>query len=202
MDKSFLDKRLNSVGARAEVVSVAVVAVLLLVLCLVLPIAMQNVQSTWYKANNQFLIGPVVNAALIYSALRFKKAYNVIGVVLLPSISVAILGAIGINAIFMMYMIPCIWLGNMAIFSSFRYLFRNVKRDSVRYAITAVIGIGLKVALIFGGFLILRSFGVFPGPVAENLFLMMGVVQLITAACGAILAFGVIKTLHRKESRI
>lgn len=202
MKKSFLDKRLNNVGVRAEVINVAVVVTLLLALCLVLPIAMQNVQSSWYKANNQYLIGPMVNAALIYAALRFKKTYSVVGVVLLPSISVAILGAIGINAVFMMYMIPCIWLGNMAIFSSFRYLFRNMKGESVRYAVASVIGIGLKVALIFGGFLILRSLGVFPTPVAANLFRVMGIVQLITATCGAVVAFGVIKTSNLKSNKL
>lgn len=187
---------------KGEIINVAIVAALLLTLCLVVPLATQNVTNTWYKANNQYILGPVVNAALIYAALRFKKVYNVIGVVLLPSISVAILGAIGINAVFMMYMIPFIWLGNMTIFISFRYLFRNIKNSSARYAITAIIGIGLKVAIIFVGFVVLRSCGVFPTPIAQKLYVMMGVVQLITATCGAVVAFGVIKCLSLKSKKI
>jgi len=166
---------------RAEVISVAAIASLLLVLCLAMPIVAPNV------ASNQYLIGPMVNAALIYSGLRFKKLYNVIGIVLVPSVCVAILGALGINAIFMMYMIPFIWLGNMAIVLSFRFLSRR------RYHTKAIIGVGLKVAIIFCGFLVLQSLGAFPTPVAERLYTMMGVVQLITATCGAVIAYGAIK---------
>jgi len=183
---------------KTEIITVAVVTGLLLVLCLGLPVFTQNVTSTWYRNYNQYLIGPLVNAALIYSGLRFKKVYNVIGVILMPSICVAVLGLIGINAIFMIYMIPFIWLGNMAIVFSFRLMFRKNKNKTVRYVITAILGVGLKVSIIFCAFLVLRSFGVFPGPVAERLYTMMGVVQFITATCGAVIAFGAVR-LHRTK---
>ena len=169
----------------AEVLNVAIVMALLLTLCLAVPLLTQGVTNTWYRANNQYLIGPMVNAALIYGAFRFKKGLNVVAIVLVPSICMATLGLLGVNAVFMMYMIPCLWLGNIAIVCAFRFL--------KRYSIAAVVGITAKVTCVFGGFLILRSFGVFPTAVAEQLFTMMGMVQIITATCGALLAYGAVK---------
>jgi len=189
--------------AKAEVITLAAVISLLLVLCLALPIATQNVTNNWYKNYNQYLIGPVVNASLIYAGLRLKKFYNVFGIVLLPSVCAATLGLIGINAVFLLYMVPIIWLGNMAIVLSFRFSFRNtsglMRNKSMRFSLASVLGIGLKVTIIFCGFLILQNFGVFPTPVAEKLYTMMGVVQLITATSGAIVAFGLIKLIPAKR---
>jgi len=190
---------------KAEVITIATIMGLLLAVCLVLPIATQNVTSTWYKNYNQYPIGIVVNISLIYSGLRLRKLYNVIGIVLLPSICAATLGLIGINAVSLLYMVPFIWLGNMTIVLSFRFLFRNGKikidlmnKKSVRYVIASVLGIGLKVSIIFLGFLILRSLGAFPTLIAEKLYTMMGIVQLITATSGAIIAFGMIKLTRQK----
>jgi len=181
-----MDKTNKNLLIKKEIITITAIIAVLLVLCLALPLLTQNVTTGWYRQYNQYIIGPLVNAALIFSALRLKKAYSVLPVVLVPSLCAATLGLIGISAVFMLYMVPLIWLGNMAITLSFRYLFKN-------YIAKATLGITLKVAIIFCGFLILRSFEVFPTPVAEMLFTMMGMVQLITATVGAIIAYGVVK---------
>jgi len=184
-------------AAATEVISITIVLGILLLLTFVIPLATQNVSNSWYKNNNQYLIGPVVNTMLIYSGVRFKKVYNMMAVIMLPSLSAISLYLLGVNAIFLLYMVAFIWLGNAAISLSFRLSFRKANTaGSVRYGVTAVIGILAKAALIFGGFLVLKDFNVFPTPVAEKLSVMMGVTQLITAAIGAVIAFIVIKALR------
>jgi len=187
------------VERKTEAITITALVAILLTVCLALPLVMQNTTITWYANYNQYIIGPAVNAALIYSVLRLKKLHNVVGIVLLPSICAALLGAIGINAVFLLYMIPFIWVGNMAIVLSFRFLFRNTKNAEVRYVMSAIIGIASKVAIIFAGFLIMRAFGVFPTPVAERLYTMMGVVQLITATIGAVIAYAVVKLIKERN---
>ena len=204
-----IDKRTET---RAEVINVTAVVGLLLLLCLAMPIVTQQfLAGTWYAQNNQFIIGPMVNAALIYSALRFRKTYNTVGIVLLPSVCTALLGLIGIQAIFLMYMIPFIWVGNMALVLSFRLMFnkqtgftsqnRSAQHayTTTRYTIAAILGVLLKVGCIFGGFLLMNSLGVFPTPVAANLWTMMGIVQLITATAGAIIVYGAIRAFRLKN---
>ena len=189
MNTIVIDKRAQT---RAEVINVTAVVGFLLLLCLAMPIVTREfLAGSWYAQNNQFIIGPMVNATLIYGALRFRKTYNTVGIVLLPSICTALLGLIGIQAIFLMYMIPFIWLGNMALVLSFRKI--------TRYTVASIVGVLLKVSFIFGGFLLMNSFGVFPGPVATNLWTMMGIVQLITATAGAIIVYGTIKTFRLKN---
>ncbi|MCL2621411.1 MAG: hypothetical protein FWD32_00015 [Firmicutes bacterium] len=184
---------------RSEVISLAVAIGLLLLLCFILPVMTQNTTHTWYRANNQYIIGPAVNGVLIYSALRMKKFYNIIGVVLLPSLCAVALGILGINAIFMLYMVPIIWVGNMAIVCSFRLVFHKILTNNTsRYIAAALLGITLKVAVIFIGFLILRDFGLFPNTVASTLYSMMGVMQFVTATFGAALAFVFFKSTTPK----
>ena len=56
------------------------------------------------------------------------------------------------------------------------------------YWIASIVGIICKVLIIFGFFMILKSFGVFPEKIVLNLQKAMSIMQLITATIGCILA--------------
>ena len=69
----------------------------------------------------QLFVGSVVNAALVFAALHFKK-YQILPIIILPSLAVATRGLVfGPFTIFLVYLIPFIWLGNMALVWGIKY---------------------------------------------------------------------------------
>ena len=131
----------------------------------------------------QVIVGVVVNALLITSALNVK------GVKLLPVIIAPSLGALsrgilfGPFTIFLIYMIPSIWIGNSIIVYCFKY-FNLYKK--LNYTLTLIIGSLLKAGFLFAIAYLLVSMKILP-----TLFLTtMGLFQLYTAIAGGILAFG------------
>lgn len=139
--------------------------------------------------NSQLIIGSIVNTALVLTALNLKGWPRVLLVVFMPSVSTMLSGYIfGSASVFMMYMVPAIWLGNFALVMAFKYL--NLHKG-VSYIITAVIGIITKVAIIFGFFMILKSFNVFPDKAVATLQQAMSITQLITATIGCMIGFAV-----------
>ena len=51
-------------------------------------------------------------------------------------------------------------------------------RDKINYFLTSLIGIILKVAIIFGAFSMLRIIGIFPEKLIANLQKAMGITQI------------------------
>jgi hypothetical protein len=94
-------------------------------------------------------------------------------------------------------MIPAIWVGNFLLVFSYKYI---VALKEKNYFLGALVGIISKVIVIFGFFMILKAFGVFPEKVAVNLQKAMGLIQLITASIGSIIAF-VIYKLETKSGK-
>ena len=195
MKKSFLDKRLNNVGARVEVIEVLAISAMLIVFCLALPILLFGKS---LPIENQLLIGPMVNCALIFGALNFRGVTKNVGVICAPSVLAVSVGLIGFMGVYAMYMIPAIWLGNVALVLSFKFFHVHKK---VNFVATATIAIVAKVALIFGGFQLLVLMGAIPTGPAGAMVLGMGLYQLITATVGSVLAFGVVKALYRKNEK-
>ena len=193
MKQSFLDKRLNNVGARAEVIEVAVIAAVLLVACLVLPIALYGKNLPF---ENQLFIGPVVNCALVLAAMNFRGAAKNVGVICAPSVLAVGVGLIGFMGIYAMYMIPVLWLGNAVLVLGFKFF--HVHRK-VNFAAVAAAIIVSKAMLIFGGFGILVAVGLIPAAPAQAMLLNMSLYQLFTATVGCALAFAAVKTFYRKE---
>ncbi len=139
--------------------------------------------------NSQLIIGSIVNTALVLTALNIKGWPRVLMVVFMPSISTMFSGFIfGSASIFMMYMIPAIWLGNFALVMSFKYLMLH---KNINYIISAIVGILVKVGIIFGFFMILKSFSVFPEKVVTNLQQAMSITQLITATIGCLAGWAI-----------
>jgi len=155
-------------------------------------------------ATNQFIIGPVVNAALIVTATNVKGITKILPLVMLPSIFAMTLGFAFNNPTQAMLMIPFIWAGNMALVLSFKSIFKkdkSLKRDTLRYVIASIVGVGLKAAIIFSGLQIVIATGIPPAPWGHLVWNTFGVYQIITASVGAVAAFGVIMTQARLTNR-
>ena len=147
------------------------------------------------STNSQLIVGTIVNAALVVSAINLKGWAKILGVVTMPSISTILSGYVfGTASVYMVYMIPAIWIGNFALIYSYKFLMLGKNKH---YFLAGIVGIIVKVAIIFALFNLINLFGVFPEKLVENLRNAMGMTQLITATLGVIAAF-VIYKLEKK----
>lgn len=138
-------------------------------------------------ANSQIIVGSVVNTVLIISALNLKGWSKTAFIITMPSISTILSGYVFKTAsVYMVWMIPAIWLGNFALILAFKYIMLAKEKN---YFIAAIIGIVCKVAIIFGLFAVLNIFNVFPEKLVSNLQKAMSLTQLLTATIGCIIAF-------------
>lgn len=147
------------------------------------------------STNSQLIVGTIVNAALVVSAINLKGWAKILGVVTMPSISTILSGYVfGTASVYMVYMIPAIWIGNFALIYSYKFLMLGKNKH---YFLAGIVGIIVKVAIIFALFNLINLFGVFPEKLVENLRNAMGMTQLITATLGIIVAFVIYKLEKR-----
>lgn len=138
-------------------------------------------------SNSQLIVGSIVNVALIISALNLKGPLKILGVVTMPSISTMLSGYVFKTAsTYMAYMIPAIWIGNFLLIYMYKLIVVSKKKN---YILASIVGIALKVAVIFGGFSLLNAFGIFPPKLVTNLQVAMSTTQLITATIGAVITY-------------
>ena len=136
---------------------------------------------------SQLIVGSIVNVALILTALNLKGPAKILGVVTMPSVSTILSGYVFKTASpYMAYMIPAIWIGNFLLIYSYKLLFVSKNKN---YILASIVGIALKVAVIFGVFSILKLFGIFPEKLISNLQVAMSTTQLITATIGAVITY-------------
>lgn len=146
--------------------------------------------------HSQIIVGSIVNTALIMSAIHIKGWKKIIGIVTMPSISTVLGGyVLGTASVYMVYMIPAIWLGNLALIYFYKLILLEKKKN---YFLAGVLGILVKFFVIFGFFEILNAFGIFPAKLVTNLQMAMGLTQLITASIGMLIAFTIYKIEKRK----
>jgi len=140
----------------------------------------------------QILIGTIVNAMLILGA-TYLKGHKMLPLILLPSLGVMAAGILfGTYTLYLLYLIPLIWLGNALYVYTYKYF--NIREKKFK---NNLLGVGvasvLKAALLFGATFILVQLSVLPA-----MFLTaMGVLQISTAILGGILAVGIVKTRER-----
>lgn len=140
---------------------------------------------------SQLIIGSIVNASLIVTAMNLKGWAKILGVVTMPSISTILGGYVFKTAsVFMVYMIPAIWIGNFVLVYTYKKILVQKNKN---YFLAGIVGIVIKVAIIFGAFNILKAIGIFPPKLITNLQTAMGMVQAITATVGMIIAFVIYK---------
>lgn len=147
-------------------------------------------------SNSQLIVGSIVNTVLVISALNLK-GFNKIGfIITMPSVSTILSGYVFRSAsVYMVWMIPAIWLGNFALIYAFKYIMIAKEKS---YILAAIIGVFCKVAIIFGFFSILNLFNIFPEKLVSNLQTAMSLTQLTTAVIGCIIALGIHKTTFKK----
>lgn len=147
--------------------------------------------ASWVATNSQLIVGSLVNTALITAAINIKGWKKIVGIVTLPSIATILSGYVFKSAsVFMVYMIPAIWVGNFALVYLYKLLLVAKEKN---YLLTTVASIIVKVAIIFAGFSILKAFGIFPEKMVTTLQTAMGTTQAITATVGSVISFGILK---------
>lgn len=192
MRENILDKRRYEVSRLMEITEIILISLGLFLIPLLIP--------QFFGTNSQYIIGTIVNCSLIVAGINIKGKKKLIGLVTLPSVA-ALTSGLVLNAasIYTVYMIPIVWLGNLAIIYSYRYLL--VERNK-KYMYASLVAILLKAGIIFLGFNTLVAVGTIPGgsKVASVLFTAMGVNQLITAICGSLLAFLILKLGYERKT--
>lgn len=148
--------------------------VLYTVVCFFLPLILSH---------PQLVVGTVVNALLITAALNLK-GYKLLPVIIAPSLGALSGGLLfGPFTIYLLYLIPFIWIGNTILVFSFKAVKLGMKKN---YWFTLIIGALLKSGFLFLSALLLYKLGVIP-----VVFLTaMGVIQLTTASLGGVVAYG------------
>lgn len=137
--------------------------------------------------NSQLIVGSVVNTALIFAAINLKGWKKIIGIVTMPSVSTILSGYVFKSAsVFMAYMIPAIWIGNFVLIYAYKKIMVEKKKN---YFLAGVVGVILKVLVIFAGFELLNVFGVFPQKLVGTLQTAMSTTQAITATIGVLITF-------------
>ncbi|MFH0876351.1 MAG: hypothetical protein V1859_10520 [archaeon] len=134
----------------------------------------------------QIIVGIGVNAALILSSY-YMDLKGTLPIILFPSIGVLARGMIfGPMSVYLIYMIPFIWVGNAIIVYAMKFFKGKLKSN---YFVSLGISSALKTAFLFGSAYLLVSLKTVPA-----LFLTtMGTMQLVTAIIGGIAAYGIIK---------
>ncbi|MFH0875747.1 MAG: hypothetical protein V1859_07455 [archaeon] len=134
----------------------------------------------------QILVGVGINTVLILCAI-YMDAKGTLPVILLPSVGVLTRGLIfGPFTVYLIYMIPFIWIGNAIIVYAMKYFKGKLKSN---YFVSLGISSGLKTAFLFGCAYILVTLKIIPVAFLTT----MGLMQLTTAVLGGIVAYGIIK---------
>ena len=80
--------------------------------------------------NSQLIVGSIVNTVLVITALNLKGWSKTIFVVTMPSISTILSGYVFKSAsVYMVWMIPAIWIGNFALVFAFKYIMLEKKEE-------------------------------------------------------------------------
>jgi len=198
---SCLDKRMYELSKLGGVFEILLISIAIFLTPLILPQILNAVfgATSAIASNSQYVVGAIINASLIVAGVNVKGWKKIIGIVMLPSITAMLSGLVfNIASIFTVYMIPAIWLGNLAIIYLYKKLFIEKK---LNYILASIAGILVKGSIIFAGFSLLTAINIIPSgsKVAEVLSLGMGMNQLITATLGSILAFAILKIVYKKS---
>ena len=200
MEEGVLKQTVKDFSKTSEIIQTIIIALLAFLVPTFLAklIALIFGANSVITSNSQFIVGSIVNTVLVISALNLKGWPKIIAVVTMPSISTILSGYIfpAPASAFLAYMIPAIWIGNFTLIFSFKYFMLTKKKN---YLLSSIIGIVGKVAIIFGFFMILKAFNVFPEKIVGNLQKAMSWIQLVTASIGCLIAFIVYKTENKQQ---
>lgn len=193
MEEGIINKRIGEYSKKIDIIQTIIIFLISLLVPTFLGEILKNTFATnsAIVTNSQIIIGSIVNTALIITALNLKGWKKIIGVVTMPSIATILGGYVFKTAsVYMVYMIPAIWLGNFALIYSFKFIMLEKGKN---YFLAGIIGIISKVIIIFGCFNILKVFGIFPNKLINTLKIAMSSTQAITATIGMVISFIIFK---------
>ena len=183
-----MEQSVSDFSKKSEIIQ----TILIWILALVVPTFLGSLIKEVFGAtsviaqNSQIIVGTIVNTLLILSALNLKGFWKIAAVVTAPSVSTILSGFVFKSAsVYMAYMIPAIWVGNFALIYAYKLIMLAKKKN---YFLAGVVGIVVKVAVIFGVFSLLNLFGIFPEKFVTNLSVAMSTTQAITATLGVIIS--------------
>jgi hypothetical protein len=145
----------------------------------------------------QILVGIIVNAMLIVGA-TYLKGHKMLPLILLPSLGVLSAGVLfGTYTIFLLYLVPFIWLGNAVYVYVYKYV--SFRKNGWK---GNILGVGvasiLKVGLLFGATFLLVQLSVIPA-----VFLTAtGLLQVVTALIGGTLAIGIVNARDKFREKV
>ncbi|MFH1779582.1 MAG: hypothetical protein ABH803_00355 [Candidatus Micrarchaeota archaeon] len=127
--------------------------------------------------SNQLMIGTIVNLILVVAALQLTWKQT-LPIILLPSIAAFASGIIFSElSIFLLYLIPFIWLGNTV----FVYVIKRIQTSYFKAITLAAI---TKTLCLIIPTLVLVNYAIIP----SQFIPAMGIMQLTTAMLGGIFA--------------
>ncbi len=188
-----LNSAMYNLSKKYEILQWVGLSILIFLVPMIIPQLLITIFGTtsWIATNSQYVVGTIVNLALVIAAINVKGFKQIAGLITLPSISAIGSGLIFKSAsIFTVYMIPAIWIGNF----TFVYLYKKLwMQKKINYILTAIVAILVKAAIIYLFFRVLALIINIPTPMFTALNLSMGMNQLITATIASIIGFGISK---------
>lgn len=200
-NEKVINKRIREYSKGVDIIQTIIIFLLALLVPTFLGQILNKVfgQASVVATNSQIIIGTIVNMALIMTAINLKGWGKILGVVTMPSIATILGGYVfGTSSVFMVYMIPAIWIGNFILVYSFKLIMLDKNKN---YFLAGIVGIILKVLVIFAVFNVLNAFNIFPEKMVETLQTSMGLTQLITASLGVVLT-SIIYFAEKKSSEV
>lgn len=192
-EEKCLNSTMYNLSKKYEILQWVGLSVLIFLVPMIIPQLLSTIFGTtsWIATNSQYVVGTIVNLALVIAAINVKGFKQIAGLITLPSISAIGSGLIFKSAsIFTVYMIPAIWIGNF----TFVYLYKKLwMQKKINYILTAIFAILAKAAIIYLFFRLLALIINIPTPMFTALNLSMGMNQLITATIASIIGFGISK---------
>lgn len=188
MNENVLEKRICDFTKSIDIMQIIVICFCSLVVPTFVPQWLKAIfgAQSFIGSNAQLIVGTIVNTALITAAINLKGWKKIVGIVTLPSISNLLGGYVfETSSPFMTYMIPAIWIGNFALVYAYKLILVSKQKN---YFLAGIIGVIVKVAIIFVYFNTLNIFGIFPEKVATMFKVAMGSTQAITATCGVVVS--------------
>lgn len=205
-NENILQKRMCNYSLKIEIIQMILIcmAALLVPTFLAKLLTVIFGQNSFLASHSQIIVGTTVNSALIIAAMNVKGLKKIIGIITLPSISSILGGYVFQTAsIYMIYMIPAIWIGNFAIVYLYKLL---LLKKNINYLVTGIISVVVKVSIIFLGFELLNKGGVFPEKLVQNLQTAMGWTQLLTASIAMMICYIVYltnqKTIEKRQKSV
>ena len=148
-----------------------------------------------YLAPSQWITGPIVNAVLILTLLKFGLR-NAISVAIAPSL-VAL--SSGLLPVVLAPIVPFIIFGNMILILCVDWAYHSFKDKTKGYWTGVIVGATLKFLFLFLSINIISGLLIKQELVAK-VAQMMSWPQFYTAVIGGVIAWGVLKG-SKKENR-